>query len=509
MVVAAIEKLRFPLDYELYVNGEFTKSGSGKSFTCINPSNKREVIARVAEATVDDAKHSVDVARDAFDNNRSKWVTDYKLREKVLFKTGELIRENLEYLALLETLTSGKTIRTSRNADVPRTADTFEYYAGLAGKLIGEAFYLKNEDLSVIVKEPIGVVAAIPPWNFPLVIMARKVAPALATGCTVVLKPASYTPITAIEVVKLMERAGLPKGVLNVITGPGATVGMELLRNPKVDMVSLTGETSTGRKVLQESAASLKRVSLELGGKNPNIVFDDANLEEATNGVVFGAYYNQGETCGQGSRLLVQESIHQRFTERVIEKAKRIKVAPGVREDSDMGPLISESQEQKVLEYVKYGGEEGAKLRLGGEKLRGPELDQGFFVAPTIFDDVCNDMRIAQEEIFGPVLSVIPFRDEREAVQVANDVAYGLVAGVWTKDPAKATRVAKSIKAGTVWINTYYLSPVENPWGGYKYSSIGREFGTFGLEEYLEIKTIYFDSSGAILKPNQRLVIKE
>ncbi len=505
----ALEKLRLPLRYDLYVEGQFVKSSSDKTFTCINPAKKTETIARVAEANVEDAKHAIDIARNAFDHNRGNWVTDYKLREKVLFKTGELIRENLNYIALLETLSSGKTIRTSTRADIPRTADIFEYYAGLAGKVHGESFYLRNGDLSAIVKEPVGVVAAIPPWNFPLVIAARKIAPAMAVGCTVVVKPASYTPFTILEVVKIMEKAGLPKGVLNVVTGPGATVGMELVRNPKVDAVTLTGETSTGRMVMQEASSSLKHISLELGGKNPQIVYDDANFEEAVNGVVFGIYYNQGESCGAGSRLLVQDTIHKKFVERVVEKSKRIKVAPGIREDSDMGALISEDQEQKVLEYIKSGKEQGAVLKAGGDKLHEPGLEDGFFVAPTVFDGVTRDMRIFQEEIFGPVLAVTPFKTEEEALELANDSVYGLAAGVWSRDPAKALRTTRGIKAGTVWINTYYLSPVENPWGGYKYSGLGREFGLEALDEFLETKVVYFDTSGAVHKPHERLVIKE
>jgi len=508
-VLETLQKLRLPLRYQLYIEGQFVESASEKTFPVTNPANMKETVANVSEASLDDAKHAIDAARDAFDHNTENWVTDYKLREKVLFKTGELIRENLQRLAILETLSSGKTIRTSTKADLPRTADTFEYYAGLAGKVHGESFYLRSGDLSAIVKEPIGVVAAIPPWNFPLVIASRKIAPALAVGCTVVIKPATFTPFTIIEVIKLMERAGLPKGVVNIVPGPGASVGMELVRNPKVDAVSLTGETATGRVVMQEASSSLKRVSLELGGKNPQVVYEDANLEEAANGVVFGIFYNQGETCGAGSRLLVQRSIHEQLVNRVMEKTMRIRVRPGIREDSDMGAVISLSQEQKILEYIRSGREQGASLIIGGDKLRGLEYDDGFFVAPTIFDNVSPDMRIFREEIFGPVLAVTPFDTEAEAIELANNTVYGLVAGVWTRDPARAVRTARGIKAGTVWVNTYYLSPVENPWGGYKYSGIGREFGLEGIEEYLETKVIYFDSSGGVHKPHEGLVIKE
>jgi betaine-aldehyde dehydrogenase len=507
LTYAELEKtFSLPYQVDLYFDGGERAPANAKYARREDPSNKNLQVAKVAQANEDDVRAAIDAAREAFDQNRAQWVTDHKLREKVLMKVGEMIRENVEALATMETLTSGKNIRTSRLGDVPRSAELFEYYAGLATKVFGNSFYLRNGDHVSIVKEPVGVVGAIVPWNFPLVIAARQVAPALAAGCTVIVKPASYTPVTARMLMPFFEKAGLPKGVLNFVTGPGASVGAEIVKSQKVDAVTFTGETATGKWIMEAGAANLKRLALELGGKNPDIVFEEADLEAASTGAVFGAFANNGETCAAGSRVVVQESIYEKFARMVVQKVANLRVGSAIDENTDIGPLVSEDQMQKVLSYVRIGREEGAKLMVGGGPLIDDDHKDGYFVQPAVFSDVTPDMRIAQEEIFGPVVTITPFKSEAEAIEIANGTVYGLAAGVWGSQ-ARVQRVARSLKAGTVWVNTYYTIPAENPWGGYKQSGIGRENGIYGLEAFLEIKTIYQDTGGATYKPYFKIAL--
>ncbi|HMY20670.1 MAG TPA: aldehyde dehydrogenase family protein, partial [Polyangium sp.] len=341
-----------------------------------------------------------------------------------------------------------------------------------------------------VVREPIGLCGQIIPWNFPLLMAAWKLAPALAAGNTCVLKPSELTPLTALELGRMMLDVGFPAGVVNIITGPGAGVGEELAESPRVDKIAFTGGTVTGRKIMQAAAGNLKKVTLELGGKNPNLVFADADLECAVDGALYGAFVNQGEVCSAGSRLLVERSIHDRFVEAMLAKVPRIKLSHGLDEGCKMGPLISGPHRDKVLSYINIGIEEGARLVCGGKPPADPALSKGFFVEPTIFVDVTPKMRIAREEIFGPVLSVIPFDSEEEAIAIANDSEYGLAAAVWTKNVTRAHRVVRELRAGVTWVNTYHPTYNEMPWGGYKQSGIGRELGLYGIEGYLETKQV-------------------
>jgi betaine-aldehyde dehydrogenase len=504
--LAAVEKSLLPYTVDLLVDGKSQKPSSGEYTKRENPSNRSQLVALVARGTAGDVKAAVDAARAAFDGNRGNWVSDHKLREKALLRVAEMIRADADRLAELESLTSGKNIRTSKLGDIPRSAELFEYYAGLATKIFGNSFYLRNGDRVTIVKEPVGVVGAIVPWNFPLVIAARQAAPAMAAGCAVVLKPASYTAVTAHILSTYMEKAGVPDGVFNFVTGPGSEVGAEIVKNEKVDAITFTGETSTGKWIMEEASRGLKRIALELGGKNPNLVFEEADLDAASNGAVFGAFANSGETCAAGSRLLVQRSIYEKLVRMVKAKVEKLRVGDALSENTDVGPMVSEEHMNKVLGYIRAGSEEKADLLTGGTRMSQGDLKDGYFVAPTLFSDVSPEMTIAREEIFGPVLSVIPFEDEDDAVRIANDTIYGLASGVWGSQ-ARASRVSRKLKAGTVWVNTYYSIPAENPWGGFKQSGIGRENGIYGIEAFLEIKTIYEDSSGAVTKPYYKIAL--
>ncbi|MCS7137605.1 MAG: aldehyde dehydrogenase family protein [Candidatus Caldarchaeum sp.] len=495
-----------PFVADLFIDGELVKPSSGRYSERFDPGDDGRLIGVVADGSRDVGR-ALDAARDAFDRDVGGWTTDHKLRSRVLFKTAEIIRENAEKLAVVESLFSGKTIRTSRLGDVPRSAEILEFYAGVADKLIGTSQVLKTGDLVAIVKQPAGVVAAITPWNFPLVILCRQVAPALAAGCTVVVKPASHTPVSAVKLAEMLHRAGAPKGVFNVVTGSGATVGRALVRSEKVDVVNFTGETSTGKGIMEAAAGTLKRVVLELGGKNPNIVFEDADLERAANAVVYGAYANNGESCAAGSRLLVQSTVKEKFVRMVVDRVKRIRVGYQLDENSDMGPLVSREQMEKVLEYVGAADSEGLKIITGGRRITSGLFSRGNYVEPTVVDDTPPDSKLFKEEIFGPVLTVTEFGSEEEAVELANSTVYGLAAGVWSNDTGKALRTAEKVKAGAVWVNTYYTLPVEMPWGGFKQSGIGRNNTVLAVEHYLEHKGIYVDGQQGPMRPYYRLVL--
>ncbi len=501
-------EITLPLRARLIINGEEGSSSNGNQFARENPAKNSETATMADEATIEDARAAIDAAREAFDSDKDNWVSDYKLRERVLYQTAQLVRANTPRLAKVVSLEVGMPMRQAV-PHIGAAADVFEFYAGYCSKLYGEAMILPNGSIINLLKEPVGVVGVITPWNFPLTQTARKVAPALAVGCTIVAKPASYTPAATYELIKLMHEAGLPPGVVNCVPGPGRTAGNELVENSKIDKISFTGETSIGKNILQRAAVDLKRVSLELGGKNPFVMFADADVEAAARSLVFAMYRNAGQACGSTSRLLVQEEIHGQFLERVTELTGALQVGNPANQETDMGPMISKTQEETVLEYIAYGLDAGFKLVLGGNKVTGPEFDDGYFIEPTIFDGVDNSSRLGQEEVFGPVLAVTPFKDDEEAVRLANDIDYGLTAAVWSGDAARSLRVARAIKAGTVWVSDAYTQPVEGIWGGFKQSGIGRELGPYGIDDFVEIKQIYTDGTGLTTKPPYRSVIKD
>lgn len=471
----------------MYIDGKFTLAKSGATRDIIDPGNGR-LIAKVPESSKEDAVLAIRAARKAFDEGDWK-KTSALDRGKLLFKLADLIRANTAMLAELETRNCGKPLAEAE-FDVADAANCFEFYAGLATKIHGETMLVPANSFSYVVREPIGVCGQIIPWNFPLLMAAWKLAPALAAGNTVILKPSELTPMTALELFKLIDQCGFPAGVVNLITGPGVGVGEELAINSMVDKVAFTGGTVTGRKIMQAATGNLKRISLELGGKNPNIVFADCDLEMAIDGALFGAFANQGEVCSAGSRLIVERSIHKKIVEGMLKKIPNIKLGYGLDKGVKMGPLVSSAHREKVESYIKIGIDEGAKLICGGKRPAGEAFEKGNFFEPTIFDEVKPTMRIAREEIFGPVLSVIPFDTEEEAIQIANDTEYGLAAAVWTKNLTRAHRVTSQLRAGILWVNHYHPTYNEMPWGGYKQSGSGRELGLYGIENYLEIKQV-------------------
>src|SRR6202795_417011 len=506
--MAGDDSFRLPLYCPLIINGEEGKAANGQQFKRENPADIRQLATIAEQGTPEDARAAIDAARVAFDSNVGNWIYNYKLREQALFQTARLMRANAGRLARVVSLEVGMPMRQAA-PHIAAAADIFDFYAGLAGKLYGESFTLPSGSMINLVKEPVGVVGMITPWNFPLTQTARKVAPALAAGCTIVIKPASYTPAATYELVKLIQQTGLPKGVLNLVPGPGTVVGAEIIANKKVDKISFTGETGTGKMIGAQAGMEVKRVSLELGGKAPYVIFDDADVEGAARAAIFGMFRNAGQACGATTRLLVQEGIHQRFLARVVELTRKIEVGHPSNRSTDMGPLISANQEKVVQEFIQYGVDKGFPLLTGGHKLSGDAYDHGYYVEPTIFDRVDNSSRLGQEEIFGPVVAVTTFRDEAEAIALANDVDFGLVAGVWSADYPRAMRVARRIRAGTVWIWDNYAQPVEGIWGGYKQSGMGRELGYHGLNDFLEVKQIFTDGTGLAMKPPYGQVIKD
>ncbi len=499
--------LQLPLSAPLIISGEEGEATGGYVFERENPADTRQVATAAAQGSVEDVRAAIDAAREAFDTNTNNWVYNYKLREQVLLRTAQLIRENADRLARVVSLEVGMPMRQAV-PHVAAAADIFEFYGGLAGKIYGETFTLPTGSMINLIKEPIGVVGLITPWNFPLTQTARKVAPALAAGCTLVVKPASYTPAASYELIKLMHQTALPAGVLNLVSGPGRLIGAEMVTSAKIDKISFTGETGTGKDIAARAAHDVKRVSLELGGKAPYVVFDDANVDAASRAAIFGMFRNTGQACGATTRLIVQEGIHDEFLASVVELTRGIEVGDPSLQSTDMGPLISSSQERVVQEYVDFGLD-AFKLVIGGNKLHGDGFDHGYYFEPTIFDEVDNSSRLSQEEIFGPVVAVTTFKDEEEAIHLANDVDFGLVAGVWSADYPRAMRVARRIRAGTIWIWDNYAQPVEGIWGGYKQSGIGRELGYYGLEDFLEVKQIFTDGTGLAMKPPYGQVIKQ
>lgn len=470
----------------LYIDGDYKPAISGKTFNVINPATE-EIIAQVSEAQPEDIDVAVAAARKAFDEG--EWTKmETAERSHLIYKFANLLEDNREELAQLEALDNGKPYEVALADDVDGTVQHFRYYSGWATKMVGQTIPVSNDYLNYTVHEPVGVVGQIIPWNFPLAMAAWKLGSALAVGCTVVIKPASETPLSLLYAAKLFKDAGFPDGVVNVVPGAGRLAGDAIVTHQDVDKVAFTGSTSVGKGIMHKVADQLKSVTLELGGKSPSIICEDANLDEAIEGAFNGTMYNHGQNCSACTRVYVHRSLHEEVVTGLVERANALKLGPGMDPETDMGPLVSAKQQQTVLEFIEKGKSEGARLVAGGSKA----LDKGFYVQPTIFVDVEDDMTIAREEIFGPVLSVFVFDTVEEVIQRANDSIYGLAASVWTENIKTGHYIAKKLKAGTVWINDFGIEIETMPFGGYKQSGIGREMGgEYGLANYTEIKSVF------------------
>ena len=470
---------------DLLIGGRRVPAASGRYFETRNPATE-EVIARVAEADSADIDAAVQSARAAFEGAWGQQMTGAQ-RGQALLKLADLIRRNEDELVELESLDAGKPVSSIRRQDLPAVLDTLTYYAGWADKINGQVIPTRRDALTYAVREPLGVVGAIVPWNFPLMIGMWKIAPALACGCTVVLKPAELTPLTALRIGELALEAGIPPGVLNVVPGFGKTAGAALVDHPDVDKVTFTGSPAVGRQILRAAAGNLKRVTLELGGKSANIIFPDADIDKAVKAAAAGIFFNSGQVCSAGSRILVHENIYEEVVERLAVRANAIRVGDPKDAAISMGPLVSDVQMKRVLDYIDLGRREGARIAAGGARRGGT----GYFVSPTVFSGVEHAMRISQEEIFGPVAAVIRFKDDAEALRLANGTSYSLAAGVWSADIARVHRFARNLKAGTVWVNTFGPTDVRLPWGGTRDSGFGREHGDVAIENFTEPKVVW------------------
>ncbi|AXN38287.1 aldehyde dehydrogenase family protein [Peribacillus butanolivorans] len=473
--------------YQLFIGGKWTDSLSGETFETINPGTG-EVHALVSQGGEEDLNHAVKAARKAFESG--PWATmSPSDRGRLLYKAAQKMWVNSDFLAEVESKDNGLPINETKHIALPSTIDVLEFYAGLANKVQGDTLASPHNRFNYTLKEPLGVIGAIVPWNFPLMLTMWKLAPALAAGNTIVIKPAKETSTSILELAKLFQEVGIPDGVINIVPGPGSTVGSALASHPDVDKIAFTGSTDTGRLIMQAATKNLKPVSLELGGKSPNIVFDDATLEDAVNGAMFGIYFAQGQVCASGSRLFVQESIYDKFMDLFASKVQSIRVGNPLEVTTQMGPQVSAQQLKTIEKYVAVGLEEGAELVTGGQ--RGNK--NGYYFTPTIFGDVTNEMTIAREEIFGPVVSVIRFKDEEDALRQANDTIYGLASGIWTNDLKRAHRMARGIQAGTVYVNTYSMLDSTTPFGGMKQSGFGRELGVQAMDMYTHSKSVWID----------------
>ena len=470
---------------ELFINNEWRGSSSGATVEVGNPATE-EVLAEVPEAGPEDVDRAVAAARACFESDAWRGLSPRK-RGTLLYRAGEILAERLDEVAALETKQNGKVLFESK-IDVSMTVETLKYYAGWADKLTGSVLPVDSADFVYTVREPMGVVGAIVPWNFPLNLASWKFAPALAAGCTVVLKPASETPLTALAMAEVMEEAGLPPGAFNVITGGGSTTGVSLVKHPGVAKIAFTGSTEVGKQIMRDAADTVKRVTLELGGKSPNIIFADADLKAAVRGAQNGIFYGKGEVCAAGSRLLVEKSVHDQVVEQLAQRAKKLVPGDPFDRNTRLGALVSRRQQDIVLSYIEQGKKE-AKLVAGGSatKVNG----KGYFVEATVFDETRPGMKIVDEEIFGPVLAVLTFDDLEEGIQLANQTMYGLAAGIWTRDINKALTVARAIRAGTVWVNTYNMYDSAAPFGGVKASGYGRDLGREALDGYTDVKTVW------------------
>lgn len=470
-----------------YINGQWKTSTSGNSKDIINPATQ-EVIASSSLATREETAEAVEAADQAF--TRGSW-SDISPQERavVLHQIAQKLENHAEEIAELETLNNGKTMREALD-DTYGSVQTFRYYASLLEVTSEEVIESEGQLQTMIVKEPLGVVSLIVPWNFPLLMSVWKLAPALAAGNSVVIKPAEITPMTLQRLFELIEETDLPKGVASFVMGEGNLVGDELATHEKVRMISFTGSTAVGKAIMKNAADTMKIVSLELGGKSPVLVLEDADIDLAVDYSLFGIFMGSGQVCTSGSRLLVDASIYDEFVARFTERAKKIRVGPAKDSNSEMGAIVSEAHMNHILEYIERGKQDGASLETGGNRLTNNGLHQGFFLEPTVFSNVTNEMTIAQEEIFGPVVSIIKCNDQEEAISMANDSIYGLAGAVFSKDHQKAMRVIRKVRAGITWVNTYHITNEKSPWGGYKQSGIGRSLGTYGLEEYQETKQI-------------------
>ncbi|MDG6996108.1 MAG: aldehyde dehydrogenase family protein [Nitrososphaerota archaeon] len=486
---------------KMFVDGEEVDSESGKTFKVYNPADG-SAIATVPKADKGDVKKAAEAAKKASQSWSSKTVAE---RSKALLAIADLLRKNNDVLAEMETKNHGSPIRRTKNFDVGLSAEIYEYYASIARGKLGEVNPVGPHVLDFTVREPVGVAGLIVPWNFPLLMSSWKIAPALVSGNTVVVKPASVTPLTTLMFAKIASKV-LPKGVLNVITGPGSLVGEEMVANKNIDMISLTGEVETGKRVMELASKSVKRVVTELGGKNPLIVMEDADLESAIEGAIFGSFFNSGQVCATCSRIYVHEKLHDKFVNYFAKAASKLVVSNPQHLETDMGPVVSFEHKEKIDGYVQKGLEEGAKLVVGDTKKKNAPTDGGAYVLPTVFTDVDQDMKIAQEEIFGPVAAVLSFENEDEALNLANDSIYGLSGSLWTKDLTRAHNFASRMHAGTVWINEHLIVYPESPWGGFKQSGLGKELSPHALEEYTRLKHISYDLTGLKKKPWYNLI---